>query len=120
MPIGDSVRVVLLGSARARYVEHCKFQTALQVRGPRPPQSCTTHAEHFQDLRLRHAAIQAGQRVGSIDFPRPMDARAANRIHGRAISLQQMQFGLSHGYISVSQLAVSELYSCSVTYVFLY
>jgi len=114
------IGVVLLGPARTRNVEHGEFQAALQVRRTSPPQGRSTDAEHFHDLCLWHTPIQTGQHMCSINFSRLMNALASNRICGHPLGSCQMKFGLPHGYTPLSQVAMIEVYSCSVTYVSLY
>lgn len=114
------VRVVHARAARASHVQQRQLQATLQVRRTGAPQGRPTHAQHRQDLRLRHASIQARQHVRPVDLPTVMTTLAADLFDNRAVFLAQMQFRLAHEYTSVCQMATCEVYSCSVTYVSLY
>ena len=107
------VGAVRPGPSRARKIEHCEIDAALQVRCARAPQRRAPHAQHGHDPRLGHPAVKAGKGVRSSDLSRLMHSLASNLLDGCAVGLRQAKLGLSHGYILAGRSAASKVYPCS-------
>ena len=114
---GLVICVVPARPARARDVEDRQLHAALHIRRPGTPHRRSSHPKHGHDLRLRHAAIQAGQHMRSVHLSRVMNTLAANLVDERAIRAGQVQFRLTHDHTPLRRMPMYGVYVCFVTYV---